>query len=244
MFGLLAPPCRAGSRLRFSGFLLLGIAGLTAVPGDAVSSSVRRLVQHLAEFDVPVVSTWITPLRAHLFARFSRNAPSPVQTPSQSEKEVRPPDLTDAAPLPIIPADEAVPGSTPVQPSAPLATAEAPVIPVQPSPPPRPEPSALSPSPSPQAAAAEALGLVARGDELFALRDIASARLFYERAVEMGDGRAALRMGETFDPAFLGRFGNRGAKGDQQEALSWYSRAQKLGNAQADRLLKRLGAAR
>jgi len=81
---------------------------------------------------------------------------------------------------------------------------------------------------------------VARGDVLVSSRDIASARLYYERAAGLGDGRGALRMGETFDPVFLERAGIRGTRGDAQEALSWYRRARDLGDAEADRLLKNL----
>jgi TPR repeat protein len=109
--------------------------------------------------------------------------------------------------------------------------------------PPRTELTAVAPSASPQATVAETVALVARGDEFFAARDITSARLFYDRAANMGDGRAALRMGETFDRAFLERAGIRGAGSDQQQALSWYNRARNLGNAAADRLLKTLGVA-
>ena len=79
--------------------------------------------------------------------------------------------------------------------------------------------------------AAEIAALVARGDALVSQRDIASARLFYERAAEAGDGWAALRMGATFDPAFLGRAGIPGEASNQQEALSWYRRARGLGRA-------------
>jgi TPR repeat protein len=70
------------------------------------------------------------------------------------------------------------------------------------------------------------------------VRDLVSARLFYDRAAEMGDGHGALRMGMTFDPAFLQRAAIRGGQGDQQKALSWYRRARDLGDAEADRLLK------
>jgi TPR repeat protein len=80
---------------------------------------------------------------------------------------------------------------------------------------------------------------VARGDAFVAARDIISARLFYERAAAMGDGRAALRMGATFDPSFLERAGIR-AKSDLQDALAWYRRARDLGDAEADRLLNSL----
>src|SRR5439155_13509462 len=81
----------------------------------------------------------------------------------------------------------------------------------------------------PRLSAAEIAALVARGDAFVGMRDIASARLFYHRAVEAGDGRAALRMGATFDPAFLDQVRIGGAAGNQREAVSWYWRARDLG---------------
>ena len=97
-----------------------------------------------------------------------------------------------------------------------------------------------APSSEPHLAAAASPALVARGDDFVRARDVASARLFYQRAAELGDGRGALRMGATFDPALLDHAGIRGTRSDQQEALSWYRLARDLGDADADRLLKTL----
>jgi hypothetical protein len=82
--------------------------------------------------------------------------------------------------------------------------------------------------------------LLVRGDALFAAGDLTSARLFYERAANAGDAQAALRLGETYDPAFLvpKRFG--GGKGDAGLAGHWYLRADALGSAEAGLLLKAL----
>jgi hypothetical protein len=82
--------------------------------------------------------------------------------------------------------------------------------------------------------------LLAQGDEFVRTRDIASARLLYERAADTGNGRAALRMGESFDPAFLDRIGIYRMAGDRQLALSWYRRARDLGDAEAAQLLEKL----
>jgi len=49
------------------------------------------------------------------------------------------------------------------------------------------------------------------------------------RPADAGNGRAALRMGETFDPAFLGRIG----------AYGLYCRARDLGDTEAAQLLER-----
>ena len=81
---------------------------------------------------------------------------------------------------------------------------------------------------------------MARGDAFVRAHDVASARLFYERATEMGDGHAALRMGATFDRAFLDHAGIHGIEGNQREALSWYRRARDLGDAEAERMLNTL----
>ena len=84
--------------------------------------------------------------------------------------------------------------------------------------------------------------LVARGDLLFGMGDIASARLFYERAADTGNGQAAIRLGETFDPSFLFRSGLRGVRGDARLALKWYRRARELGAREADILISSIEA--
>ena len=77
-----------------------------------------------------------------------------------------------------------------------------------------------------------------RGDQFLSAGDIASARLFYERAADAGGGSAALRLGATFDPGFLKRAGVRGTTGDAAQASSWYRRARDLDNAAAGERLK------
>ncbi len=82
--------------------------------------------------------------------------------------------------------------------------------------------------------------LVARGDVFLRAGDIASARLFYERAADAGDGQAALRMGVTFDPAFLASGGLRNLRGDPAKARLWYHRALGLGASEAQPHLNNL----
>jgi hypothetical protein len=79
--------------------------------------------------------------------------------------------------------------------------------------------------------------LLNRGDALFGAGDLASARLFYQRAAEAGNGQAALRLGNTYDPAFLERAQLR-VQGDRALALFWYQRARELGAGDAEILLK------
>jgi len=109
------------------------------------------------------------------------------------------------------------------------AASPVPVVPTEPPPPAQPRLSSL-----------ETASLLERGDRLFGMGDVTSARLFYERAAEAGDGPAALRLGETYDPTFLERAKLRAIKGDLKAAAFWYRRAKELGVAEADILLKGL----
>jgi len=82
--------------------------------------------------------------------------------------------------------------------------------------------------------------LITRGDGFLGAGDIASARLFYERAADAGSGSAALRLGTTFDPGFLAHAGIRGNPGDPAKAAFWYRRSSELGDAAAADRLKDL----
>ncbi len=87
---------------------------------------------------------------------------------------------------------------------------------------------------APSFSAGQITELLTRGDIFLHAGDVASARLFYERAADAGDRQAAMRMGATFDAAFLGRVGLH-ARGDQAKALSWYRHALDLGAPKTDR---------
>lgn len=76
--------------------------------------------------------------------------------------------------------------------------------------------------------AADIASFVARGNALLARGDIASARLFFERAADAGDSRAALGMAESYDPATLSAAGVQGVKGDPAKADFWYGQARLL----------------
>jgi hypothetical protein len=93
-----------------------------------------------------------------------------------------------------------------------------------------PAPSQPRPTVEASALPASAVGtLVARGEQFLGTGDIASARLFFERAANGGDAKAAVRMGETFDAAFLAAAGVHGVQGDESRADFWYRRARELG---------------
>jgi hypothetical protein len=108
-------------------------------------------------------------------------------------------------------------------------------------------PSAITPTaiiqPSePNLSAAEAAVLLTRGDSLFGVGDLVSARLFYARAADAGSGAAALRLGETYDPDFLKRARLRVVKSDPAAAVFWYRRARALGVAEAEILIEAIMA--
>jgi hypothetical protein len=89
---------------------------------------------------------------------------------------------------------------------------------------------------------ARALRLMQRGDEQLAQGGIAQARLFYERAAEVGLADAAMALAATYDAAELGRLGVLGLQPDSSAARRWYERARQLGAAEAEQRLTRLGA--
>lgn len=86
-------------------------------------------------------------------------------------------------------------------------------------------PAAVPQPPRLVLSAAEIGELLARGDALLRMGDLTSARLFYERAADAGNGQGAMRMGATFDPSFLGRAGSASAQGDPVKARAWYRKA-------------------
>src|SRR6516162_1138848 len=102
---------------------------------------------------------------------------------------------------------------------------------------PAPQPVADGPRLSP----VEIAALVARGDAFLGAGDIASARLFFGRAADSGDGRAAMRMAVTYDAAFLDRAGLHGLRGDPEQAALWYRRARELDEGKAEPALGSLG---
>ena len=107
---------------------------------------------------------------------------------------------------------------------------------------------ATSPRPKPSVeqgiSASEIAALLERGNALLRSGDVASARLFYERAADAGEAQGAVRLAETFDPVFLDRAYLRGVRGDFAAALSWYRRARELGATEVADRFKALEAKR
>jgi hypothetical protein len=132
--------------------------------------------------------------------------------------------------------------------SAPSPATTAPSIAAPPStppsaPPPPPRTGRPSAPALPAADRERAEGLLNRGRKLLASGNIASARLFFQRAADAGLADGALAMGDTFDPIELSRLNAVGIHPDPKEARRWYEKARELGAASlADRRLERLGA--
>ncbi len=78
------------------------------------------------------------------------------------------------------------------------------------------------------------------GDRLMGLGDLASARLFYEAAAQVGIPAAALAVGRTYDPVVLGQRGLRGVYADPLKAAQWYRKAQEAGAREAESRLSAL----
>ena len=83
------------------------------------------------------------------------------------------------------------------------------------------------------AAVADAL---ARGDERLKAGDVVAARVFYKKAADAGNARAALMMGATYDTKFLASIGLYGLRGNERAALDWYRRANELGDHESAKL--------
>ena len=81
--------------------------------------------------------------------------------------------------------------------------------------------------------------LLARADLFLKNRDIVTARLLLQRAVNEGSSTAVFMLAETFDPVQLSAWQALGVAGDQGKAQSLYARAYAEGIARAkERILK------
>ncbi|MFM9938021.1 MAG: hypothetical protein ACKVP7_00830 [Hyphomicrobiaceae bacterium] len=172
--------------------------------------------------------------------------------------EARPPQATTMPPPVRLPAPEVAQPPPPPPPPVALerpATLPPPPPASPPPPPPATAPPSAAPPPLPPPPATKdakpaqspesvkrAQGYLDRGLTLLKEGDIASARLFLQRAAEEGLAAAALAMGATFDAAELAQLRAHGIRPDPAEARRWYERASELGSREASERLKRLGA--
>jgi hypothetical protein len=85
-----------------------------------------------------------------------------------------------------------------------------------------------------------ALEFMAKGNAHLADGRIAPARLFFERAAEMGLAQAAMALARTYDASELVRPELRNVMPDAAAARRWYERARALGAREAEQRLRRL----
>jgi hypothetical protein len=93
-----------------------------------------------------------------------------------------------------------------------------------------------------QRSAEEIDQLIKRAETFFAQGDVATARLFLERAAEADDPHATLLLGTTYDPDVLRRMGAVGIRPNLQQAQLWYTRAAQFGSREASLRLTALAA--
>jgi hypothetical protein len=87
---------------------------------------------------------------------------------------------------------------------------------------------------------AELANLLKRGRELIDVGDIASARLFLQRAADAREPQAAFALAGTYDPAVLSRVKAYGIAPDPAMARAWYEKAREFGSPDAQRRLDQL----
>jgi hypothetical protein len=188
--------------------------------GDAGSVPIQPEIPRLDATIARPVAALVTPSPPQI----SASTTSPTQDRSVGEASL---GLSTSEPSP--------PASKPVVPAVETArdsSVAVPALPVDET------PQSSSVAAVPAAAQVLSTGqiteLLTRGDTFLHAGDLTSARLFYERAADAGDREAAMRMGATFDPAFLDRVGLH-ARGDAAKALSWYRHALDLAAPKTDR---------
>jgi hypothetical protein len=153
-----------------------------------------------------------------------RDAPPPANMPIAAATPVisapAPADPPSANPSPANP--------SPALPSTPPETRAEPAMPAVPQPA---APAAVAPTPEQRATAQR---LVARAEGIIReTSDIAAARLFLERAADLGDGQAIYRLAQTLDPDWLSGQRVRGVTGNAEKARVLYERAADLGVQEA-----------
>jgi hypothetical protein len=154
---------------------------------------------------------------------------SPPPPPSETVVAVAAPP----APIPAPPAPISAPPT--------IAAPATPVTPVKHESPAPPAPKdTTSPAANRTLSNGDIDSLLRHGDQLLASGDIIAARNYFALVAEAGDARAALRLGKTYDPAFLQQSGARGIAGDPAAAKSWYLKAIASGDKEADLQLLRL----
>jgi hypothetical protein len=238
------------SRIALSALALTGAVPAGVVPAASQSSS---------SFPEETQDVVTTPMSIPALPELPTRSVTPYQPHAPDEAEIlllRPVELGQTvrrvAPKPVVkraaqseevplPPVTAVAGSSPPNSPKPTAASIPPAPPADKreseSQPGEQMPSsslALAPNtPAPQPASDLVLMLLQRGDELLKGRDIAAARLLFERAAMSGNARAAMLAGKTYDPLYFDEIGVRGIVADRAKAIEWYSTAAALGDHEA-----------
>ena len=186
----------------------------------------------------------------------SRAAVGPIPPPEARNKSepgaIAPPSArheitTDGHPSPSAPPSvEAQPKAGPPTASRSADTAEQAPHPKPIAPQSKAEAKPPLQAPTPDASASEPAksqspemvqNLIERADYLLLQRDVAGARMFYERAAGAGSIVAASGAARTYDPLFLRWIGAVGIRGDKAKAIYWYRKASEGGDrASGERL--------
>jgi type II secretory pathway predicted ATPase ExeA len=177
----------------------------------------------------------------------SRSVAAGPAAPAREAAAVPPPAATGAPPsaaAPVAPVKREAPAvavSAPPAPAPSPPSVAAPIAPVTHEAPATPTRKEAAAPPANRTLSSADIGLLLRhGDQLLASGDIVAARHYFELVAEAGDLRAALRLGKTYDPAYLQQNGVRGIAGDSAVAKSWYLKAIASGDKEADLQLLRL----
>jgi hypothetical protein len=154
---------------------------------------------------------------------------SAFRTARQDQPEVRlPPAAAAAAPAAAVPPAAAAPATVAALPPAaafPPPTADI--------------PAAAAPV-ARRLAADELAALLKRAKSLIAIGDFAPARLLLKRAADAQEASAALLLGQTYDPAVLGKQDMRSITPDPAKAREWYEKAAQLGSVDAQQRLSQM----
>jgi hypothetical protein len=154
-------------------------------------------------------------------------APKVGPTPPAESASIVSPPTPAVGPAPSLPPAAAAPPPPASEPTA--TTPSSPAAPLSPHPAGTPSTGPAQPALS----AAEIDALLGQGEALLRTGRAGDARPLLERAAVAGDGAAAMRLGQTYDPAFLARMRWQGIHADAGLAVFWYRRGQELGNGEA-----------
>lgn len=103
-------------------------------------------------------------------------------------------------------------------------------------------PRARPQQPRPPLTPAQESAILEKAAGLITENDLVGARLLFEYLANRGSAKAALALGQTFDPAFFRTVKIVGLEPDSGMAKNWYQKAAELGNKEAAGRLSALAA--